>query len=195
MDTARYFVAVLLLVTGPPALLFWFLIHPFASFWRRVGPGWTYAVSISAIALVGWGLFQLRAPLLAVDYGTNWGLIAGAVIFLALSVAIALKRRKQLTPRILLGMPEIDAREGGGRLLTEGIYGRIRHPRYVELMLGLTAYALFANFRAIYWLLAGAVVLVYLIVLLEERELRQRFGEAYVEYARRVPRFVPRRGA
>ena len=32
----------------------------------------------------------------------------------------------------------------------------------------------------------------WLIVLFEERELRDRFGEAYAEYARRVPRFVPR---
>jgi hypothetical protein len=28
---------------------------------------------------------------------------------------------------------------------------------------------------------------------MEERELRARFGEAYVRYCRLVPRFVPRR--
>jgi protein-S-isoprenylcysteine O-methyltransferase Ste14 len=32
-------------------------------------------------------------------------------------------------------------------------------------------------------------------VVLEERELRERFGEAWVEYSRRVPRFVPHRRA
>ena len=34
----------------------------------------------------------------------------------------------------------------------------------------------------------------YFIVVLEERELRDRFGSTYEEYSRRVPRFFPRRG-
>jgi protein-S-isoprenylcysteine O-methyltransferase Ste14 len=37
----------------------------------------------------------------------------------------------------------------------------------------------------VWWLLALAVVR------LEERELRARFGETYMAYARRVPRFLP----
>jgi protein-S-isoprenylcysteine O-methyltransferase Ste14 len=31
-------------------------------------------------------------------------------------------------------------------------------------------------------------------VLLEERELRDRFGAEYEEYCRRVPRYIPKRG-
>ena len=34
---------------------------------------------------------------------------------------------------------------------------------------------------------------VHLVVRLEERELRERFGTAYEAYCRRVPRYLPRR--
>lgn len=192
MDTARHIVAVFLLVAGPPALLFWFLIHPFARFWRRMGAGWAYGFAFSVLFFLGWALYHNRAALLGVDYGTNWALVALAVVFEVLATLIRVKRGKYLTARILLGLPELDARQGGGKLLTEGIYSRIRHPRYVEVMLGITALTLFANYQFLYVFLAVAAGLIYLIVLMEERELRERFGEAYAEYAGRVPRFVPR---
>lgn len=40
---------------------------------------------------------------------------------------------------------------------------------------------------------AAVVPLRHLIVLLEERELRDRFGEAHADHARRVPRYWPGR--
>ena len=54
-----------------------------------------------------------------------------------------------------------------------------------------------SSWRAGLWmaaLLGLCVPTLYLIVLLEERELRDRFGEEYEAYCRRVPRFVPKRG-
>lgn len=192
MDTARYIFAVLLLTSGPPALMFWFVIHPFARFWRRVGHRWAYAVGFSTMALAGYGLFRMRETLLGRDYGTRWSLVVLSAVFLLLSLLIAARRGKYLTARILLGLPELDRRQGGGQLLTQGIYSRIRHPRYVEILAAFTAFALFANYLGTYLVLATGFVLVYLIVLLEEKELRERFGEAYADYARRVPRFVPR---
>lgn len=195
MSNARYLVAVLLLISGPPALMFWFAIHPFARFWRRVGHRWAYAAGLSTMILAGWSLFRLRESLLGRDYGTRWSLVALSAVFLGLSLLIAARRGKHLTARILFGLPELDPRQGGGKLLTEGIYSRIRHPRYVEILAGFTAFALFANHLGTYLVLATGFVLVYLIVLLEEKELRERFGQAYEDYARRVPRFVPRSSA
>jgi protein-S-isoprenylcysteine O-methyltransferase Ste14 len=37
------------------------------------------------------------------------------------------------------------------------------------------------------------LALVMISILLEEREMRRRFGQAYADYCRRVPRFLPRR--
>ena len=62
----------------------------------------------------------------------------------------------------------------------------------MEVVAGTLAYALFANHVGVYvlWLLLFPALL--LVIRLEERALRERFGPAWEEYARRVPRFVPR---
>jgi protein-S-isoprenylcysteine O-methyltransferase Ste14 len=47
------------------------------------------------------------------------------------------------------------------------------------------------------WLWIVAIVwtiLTLIAIAFEEREMRARFGKTYLEYCRRVPRFVPRRG-
>jgi protein-S-isoprenylcysteine O-methyltransferase Ste14 len=137
-------------------------------------------------------LYHYRHVLLGDDLGTYWPLVALAAVFEILAILVQRRRKKHLTTRILVGLPEVDAKQEGGKLLTEGIYGRIRHPRYVEVMLAFIALALFANYQFLYVFLLVAAALIYLLVLIEERELRERFGEAYVEYSRRVPRFVPR---
>jgi protein-S-isoprenylcysteine O-methyltransferase Ste14 len=41
-------------------------------------------------------------------------------------------------------------------------------------------------------ILAAGVPALFAIIHIEERELRDRFGEEYVRYCARVPRFWPR---
>ena len=81
------------------------------------------------------------------------------------------------------------AEPGSQRLLCEGIYARMRHPRYLEIFLALGFCALFSNYLAGYAMLAGSVPVLLAIIHIEERELRERFGEEYVDYCARVPRF------
>ena len=46
--------------------------------------------------------------------------------------------------------------------------------------------------RALMWAVAAAwTALTLLAISFEERELRTRFGAAYEDYCRQVPRFVP----
>jgi protein-S-isoprenylcysteine O-methyltransferase Ste14 len=192
MDSLRYFIALIVLVALPPGLLLWLVIHPFASFWRRLGPVWTYAILAVPVALVMAALFLARGRLLAIEFGTSYVLTAPAVLCLAAGATMFLKRRRQLTAGILTGLPELSQKRYPGRLLTEGLYGRVRHPRYLEITLWTLAYALLANYLAPYVLLALSVPTIYVVVLLEERELHNRFGAEYEAYCRRVPRFVPR---
>ncbi len=193
MDSVRYFVAVVTLVGVPPGLLLWFVIHPFAPAWRRLGPRWTYAVLTPFVIALMFALFQWRGVLLSTDFGTSYVLAALGIVCVAAAAMIKSRRSKQLTSRILMGIPELSTRPEDQRLLTEGIYARIRHPRYIEALLWTLGYAFFANYLGTYVVVTLSFLAVYLIVLLEERELRARFGTAYVEYCSRVPRFLPRR--
>jgi protein-S-isoprenylcysteine O-methyltransferase Ste14 len=95
----------------------------------------------------------------------------------------------------MAGAPELDADGRGGELLTDGVYARIRHPRYVAVTLGVIAWALFTNFLGMYLLIPISVAGLLLIASIEERELVRRFGEEYAAYRSRVPMFIPRFGA
>ena len=104
---------------------------------------------------------------------------------------IEVRCRKHLKVKILVGVPELSA-ASPGRLLTEGIYAHTRNPRYLDLMIAMLGWSLILNYRVMHWLTLVCVPCFYVITLLEERELRQRFGAPYEEYLRRVPRFIPR---
>jgi protein-S-isoprenylcysteine O-methyltransferase Ste14 len=192
MDTARYIVALITIVPVPSAIIFWLLVHPNVRLWRRLGPWLSYAILVTVSVLIALAVYRLRGPILAIDFGANYLLMPFAAAAYALAVWVSVRVRRHLTFRMFVGVPELSGEEGGGRLLTEGLYGRIRHPRYVAVLLGLVAMALFANYLALYVLLVVAAPGLYAIVRLEEKELADRFGEEYAHYRARVPMFVPR---
>jgi protein-S-isoprenylcysteine O-methyltransferase Ste14 len=177
----------------PPGLVWWFLVHPFVRFWRRLGP----RVTLTIMGALGVGgvaaLLPFRAAILGRDLGTSPVLLGVGAVLLLASWWIALLRRRHLTARILAGVPELDGEGSSGTLLTEGIYARMRHPRYVEVALGTLAWACFANFVGAWVVALGTIPVLHLIVLLEERELVDRFGAQYRTYSASVPRYLPRR--
>lgn len=194
MSTARYVVGVLLVASLPPGVFLWFAIHPWIRFWRRLGPVWTYVVLSPLVIAWMAGAVVWRDNLLGPDLGAHRWLLAPAVVCAVGGGALAIMRRRHLTAGILVGLPELSPDKHPGRLLTDGIYGRIRHPRYVEVLLFTVAYALFANYVGTYVTAALALPAIYVTVLLEERELRDRFGAEFEAYAHRVPRFLPLKG-
>jgi protein-S-isoprenylcysteine O-methyltransferase Ste14 len=193
MSTARYVIGVMLVMTVPPGILLWFAIHPFARLWRRVGPVWTYVMLTPFV--IAWMLlaFANRELLVGLDLGTHLYLLVPTGVCVLAGTVVAAKRRRQLSSAIVVGVPELSPRKHPGRLITTGIYARIRHPRYVEIVLFTAAYAFFANHVGVYVTTVLTFVALYFVVLLEERELRDRFGDAYEEYCRRVRRFLPLR--
>lgn len=193
-DLARYYLALVVLVSVPGAVLFWFPIHPFAAFWRRAGAGFAYLVGFGVMIAAGVLLFLFRGPLLAVDFGASRATAGAGVVLLVISAVVRQQWRKQLKISILFGLPELAPDRYPPKLLTEGIYARVRHPRYLEFSLGGMAAALFCNYPAAYVAVLVTIAGLALLVPFEERELEARFGDDFREYRRRVPAILPRLG-
>lgn len=192
MDTARWVLGILLVVGMPPAIAFWLVIHPFARWWRQLDVRVTYA--LLAVFMTGLGvlLFAVREPLLGRNLGTNWLLIGiGGVLYL-MSVAVSLLCRRQLSLKIFAGVPEVSRAAFPGQLLQEGIYGVIRHPRYLSVILGTIGLALIVGYLGAYIVVVVSLIGLWPLIILEERELASRFGPAYTAYRSRLPALMPR---
>ena len=79
-----------------------------------------------------------------------------------------------------------------GQLLTDGVYGLVRHPQYAGIFLAVFG-------QLVHWptiptlALAPVIVLIYVhLARREEARLIERFGDAYLSYRKRVPMFFPR---
>ncbi len=78
------------------------------------------------------------------------------------------------------------------RMVTDGLYGLVRHPQYTGLFIGLFGEGV------IHWPTIFSVGLFPIIVLAyvllarkEEKKVIDEFGEEYLEYMRQVPAFLP----
>jgi protein-S-isoprenylcysteine O-methyltransferase Ste14 len=194
MNKARYIAALVIVIAMPPAVIVWFVVHPFADRWRKVGPASAYCF-IAAFVFSGMVLLWLaRKSILNVEFGFNAPLSILAVLLLIAAGYMRIQWRRVINPKTIIGVPEIFGRDDSRELVTTGIYSRIRHPRYVEVGLFLSAMALFSNYLGAYIFTLAYAPVIHLVVVLEERELAARFGEAYEEYRSRVPRYVPGSG-
>lgn len=191
-DLVRYVLALFLVMAAPAVVLFWFSIHPLIGFWRKAGVALAYAVHLLMMGLVGAVVFYHQDAILTVDFGTNPVLIALALPLYACGFWLSAQRKGPFRKKVLVGLSELSPVKHSTPLITTGIYSRIRHPRYAELLILLLAHSLLANYLAVYVAYGFTLFGILVIVRLEEKELRERFGAEYEEYCRCTPRFIPR---
>ena len=176
-----------------PVPVYWLVIHPAVNFWRRIGyrsfwialPVWI--LTGFPLVLMGNILFAHRLPRSAAMY------VLGAVL-LAFNFWISRQVHQKFNLKKLAGLPELNPAHPLRGIIDKGIYARVRHPRYANIIVGFIAFGLLTGGEGIF-VLAIVTFLLYLIVTpLEERELREQYGSEYEAYARKVPRFLPRFG-
>ena len=117
----------------------------------------------------------------------RWAVAVGLFLIVADSYFIFIIHRQLGGPR-LFGHAEL---EGARELKQDGLYARIRHPRYTGMMTAVLGVCRMAGTLLLWTVAAVWWFLALVAVALEERELLARFGASYVEYAKRVPRFLP----
>ena len=171
MVTVRHYLALIMVVSVPPILVFWCAVHTLAAVWRRVGPWVAYAVLLGIVLVLGWGGFLVREVLMGRDLGTHsLPLVLGLLLYLS-SIIPEIQIRKYLTLKTLMRLTELAPDRMESKLLKEGIYGRVRHPRYASRMMGMIGFALLTNYSGVYVVVALTLPGLYLITVLEEREL------------------------
>ena len=144
-DTARYVVALLTLATVIPGLSFWVPAHALVGCWRRLGLGASYTILGAYTLGLGLVILFFRETLLAVEFGTQPRLFVPALACLAAAGLVEAGCRRHLTFRTMIGVPELSGTPSAQPLLNQGVYARMRHPRYVAVLLGVCAAGFFSN--------------------------------------------------
>jgi protein-S-isoprenylcysteine O-methyltransferase Ste14 len=88
----------------------------------------------------------------------------------------------------------MEASRDNTTLITDGLYGRIRHPIYAYSVLLMLCSAVILPSPPMLVIAAVHVLLMNLKARNEERHLLQSHGEAYARYLARTGRFFPRFG-
>ncbi len=144
------------------------------------------------ISFTGLGIIPLiwisTGEISAFNHSTSWLLVAiGAALFLW---SLYLFR---ITHKALGAMwsVSLDLREDH-KLVTSGIYEKVRHPMYSAFWLwAVAAPFLLANWVAGLSGIVGFCTLYLLRVRREERMMEDEFGQQYRDYSQRTKRIIP----
>ncbi len=125
-----------------------------------------------ALAILTWDTYIIKNIFLR---------IAGVVLFIG-GNALA-----------IWGLVELGTYASSGleyRLVTTGPYRYTRNPQYLGDIIALAGAILLVN--SFYFTVASGlgIIIFYMLPYAEEPWLREKYGDEYLEYCRRVPRFI-----
>ncbi|MBX3745622.1 MAG: isoprenylcysteine carboxylmethyltransferase family protein [Verrucomicrobiae bacterium] len=145
------------------------------------GGGWVW-VGVQSVLLTG---LVVAGPAGAGAWHSMAGVILGGLLFgaggwIGIAGVVVLGRNRTPFP----------GPRPGSELVTRGVYGWVRHPLYVSLMVAGAGWGLLWQSGWALGVVMGLGVFLDRKAREEERRLREAFPE-YGEYAARVRRFLP----
>ena len=128
-------------------------------------------------------------PNLLLEYATTYEMPGTLLDYVGLIVGVVGLALCLISVTFFRSVPKVFCIDAG-KLTTSGPYRWSRNPQYVGWFLFLLGFAL--NDWSL-WCLAALLVIaisLHLLILVEEEHLRRVFGEPYVEYCRKIPRYA-----
>lgn len=186
---ASRYIALAVFFLDLPVPIYWLILHPLTNFWRRHVRAAFWIAGLGAWTLGGIFVALDRHRLIALG-APSAPMLAIGLLLILLDVVLLLKADRDLGHSKLVGHAELT---GKLELSLRGMYSRVRHPRYTGMIAAVIGACLLAGSRWAWECFLVWFALVMISILLEEREMRRRFGDVYEEYCRRVPRFLPLR--
>lgn len=171
--------------------LFWLIMHPFVERWRGYGRR-AYIFILPAWAVVIVVVFLILWPFRSAHFYTTWFAWAPAAMFFLLGFSIYRAALRSFQHTQVSGLAEIEPSRHRQHLVTTGIRSRVRHPIYLGHLCEIVGWCIGTGLIALYVLAVFAVVTGAVMIRMEDRELEDRFGEAYREYRNSVRAIIPR---
>lgn len=166
-----------------PVIVVTTIVHVFVTLWRQLGMR-------SYILLYGTGLIIFLCVLLLIRYllmpklTMPTYLTAIGIVLLTLGLSFLVWSYKTLKLKALSWVLELSSHEGqASQHVQAGPYRLCRHPVYSAAFAIMVGVLLSSGFLC----LAIPIAMLAVLIGFEERELRRRFGDSYIEYARRTP--------
>lgn len=143
--------------------------------------------NILALATFGWAMNVYHdSPIIyrLPEIARPMGFLGQGVMLILLCICAA-----QTGIGDFLGVRQLRSKLATPILITNGCYGRVRHPQYLLAMLFL----LFTPAMTVRWLVLTLFSALYFLfgAIIEERRLIVIFGDNYRSYQRRVNMFIP----
>ncbi len=128
--------------------------------------------------------------------GNLWAQLFGTPLAHIVSMVIGYSIAFSGATLVADGWRQVHRASREGRLVTDGIYARVRHPQYTGLFLIVFGEGV-VHWPTILSVIAFPVIVVAYTVLArkEERRMVAEFGDEYLEYRHNVPMFIPRSSA
>jgi protein-S-isoprenylcysteine O-methyltransferase Ste14 len=182
--------ALITIILWPVIPIFWIPVHLMTSLFRRLGI-LTYLVSLILWIPLAYIIYQNRSFILGFNVTIPLILKTAGWFLFAVGLLLHLWTGRLLSLKGLIGLPELSDNTEG-RLVTNGAFSIVRHPTYVAHTMIFSGIFLITGFIVVGIITVIDLIFVLaLIIPIEEKELINRFGEKYIEYKERVPRFIP----